>query len=188
MGQVTVENQRRLTVQEWDRMVDAGVFDDAERLELLEGVIVTVSPQLPPHSLVIQRLCDAMFVRVPPEFVLRCQLPLSLAPHSEPEPDVAIVRRDQAGSFERHPTGAALIFEVARDSLRVDRVVKAGIYAGAGVPEYVIANVDSRTLEVHRDPDTGARRYRSLSTLTRSDRFESAAVASFSFDVAALFG
>lgn len=168
-------------------MVEAGVFDEAEHLELLEGVIVAMSPQRPPHSQIIQRLCDPLFVRVPPEFVLRCQLPLSFAPHSEPEPDVAIVRRTEAGSMRHHPTTASLIFEVAGESLRTDRIVKAGIYSVAGVPEYVIANVDSQSLEVHRDPDTGARRYRSVSTLSVRDRFDSTAVPGFSFEVRALF-
>lgn len=168
-------------------MVEAGVFDEDEPLELLEGVIVAMSPQRPPHSQIIQRLSDPVFVRVPPEFVLRCQLPLSFAPHSEPEPDVAIVRRTDAASMRHHPTTASLIFEVAGESLRTDRVVKAGIYSGAAIPEYVIVNVDAQGLEVHREPDPGARRYRSLSTLSVGDRFDSAAVPGFSFEVRALF-
>lgn len=168
-------------------MVEAGVFDEDEHLELLEGMIVAMSPQRPPHSQIIQRLSDPLFVPLPPEFVLRCQLPLSLASDSEPEPDVAIVKRTQAGSMQHHPTTASLIFEVAGESLRTDRVVKAGIYSGAGVPEYVIANVDSQSLEVHRDPDPGTRRYRNVSTLAIADRFDSTAVPGFSFEVRALF-
>lgn len=168
-------------------MVEAGVFDEDEHLELLEGVIVAMSPQRPPHSQIIQRLSDPLFVRVPPEFVLRCQLPLSFAPHSEPEPDVAIVKRTEARSMLHHPTTASLIFEVAGESLRTDRIVKAGIYSGAGVPEYVIANVDSQSLEVHRDPDPPGRRYRSVITQSGSERFESTVVPGFSFEVQALF-
>jgi Uma2 family endonuclease len=185
--QPAIENQRRLTVQEWDRMVEAGVFDEDEHLELLEGVIVAMSPQSPPHAQVIRRLCDPLFARVPPEFVASPQLPLALGTHSEPEPDVVIVRRNAAGSMKHHPTTAALIFEVAGESLRKDRIVKAGIYSGAAIPEYVIVNVDAQSLEVHRDPDPGTRRYRSVSTLSVGDRFESVAVPGFSFEVRALF-
>lgn len=168
-------------------MVEAGVFDEDEHLELLDGVIVAMSPQGPRHSRIIQRLCDPTFVRVAPEFVLRCQLPLSLAPDSEPEPDVAIVSRSAAGSRDAHPTTAALLFEVAGDSLRKDRIAKGSLYSAASIPEYVIVNLDQQTLEVHRDPDPGACRYRSVVTLDLRDRFESAMVAEFSFELQALF-
>jgi hypothetical protein len=176
-----------LTVREYERMVEAGVFGEDEHLELLEGVIVASSAQGPHDSRVIQRLCDPLFTGLPAEFIARCQLPLALSRHSEPEPDVAIVGRDVAGSPDAHPTTAALIFEVAGDSLRKDRVAKGALYAGAGIPEYVIANVEEKCLEVNRDPDQAARRYRSVSRLSAQDPFESSAVPGLAFEVEALF-
>jgi Uma2 family endonuclease len=66
-------------------------------------------------------------------------------------------------------------------------VTTSALYAGAGIPEYVIVNVEEQCLEVHRDPEPSSRRYRSLVTLSGGHRFESAAVPAFAFPVVALF-
>ena len=94
-------------------MTEAGILDEDDRVELLEGVIVEMSPQGPKHAMLIQRLCDPTFAKVPPDFVIRCQLPLTLSRDSEPEPDVSVVRRADAASHSSHPTTAALVCEVA---------------------------------------------------------------------------
>ena len=181
-----LENQRRLRVEDYHRMVAAGVFEEDERLELLEGVILQMSPQSPRHAVVITRLCDPQFATVGPECLVRAQLPLTLEPDSEPEPHVAIVRRAEQGDRHRHPSSALAVFEVASDSLRKDRLAKAVLYAQAGIPEYVIVNLAQECLEVHRDPDPQGRRYRTLNTLASPDRFESTAVTGFAFLVADL--
>jgi Uma2 family endonuclease len=180
-----LEHQHRLTVEAYHRMIEAAVFDEDERLELLEGVIVEMSPQAPRHALVISRLCDQVFVPLNPSFLVRCQLPLTLGNESEPEPDVAIVLRADAAQRDRHPGTAALVFEVAGDSLRKDRLAKGALYAAAGIPEYVIVNLAENYLEVHRDPDSQGRRYRTIATLS-GGRFESVSVPGFAFAVAEL--
>lgn len=181
-----LESQRRLRVEDYHRMVAAGVFDEDERLELLEGVIVPTSPRSPRHAVVITRLCDPRFAAVGPDCLLCAQLPLTLEPDSEPEPDVAIVRRGEEGDRHRHPSSALAVFEVASDSLRKDRLAKAVLYTQAGIPEYVIVNLAQECLEVHRDPDPKGRRYRTLTTLGGTDRFESASVGGLTFLVADL--
>jgi Uma2 family endonuclease len=180
-----LEHQHRLTVEDYHRMIEAAVFDEDERLELLEGVIVEMSPQAPRHALVISRLCDPVFVVPGPDFLVRCQLPLTLGRASEPEPDVAVVSRALAAQRDRHPGTAALVFEVAGDSLRKDRLAKGAVYAAAGIPEYVIVNLAQDCLEVHRDPDPQGRRYRTVVTLA-TGRFESVSVSGFAFAVADL--
>jgi Uma2 family endonuclease len=181
-----LESQRRLRVEDYHRMVRAGVFDEDERLELLEGVIVEMSPQSPRHALVITRLCDPQFASVGRDFIVRARLPLTLEPDSEPEPDMAIVRRAESGDRDRHPSTALAVFEVASDSLRKDRLAKAALYARAGIPEYVIVNLSDDCLEVHREPDPSARRYRTVTTLSGAERFESSAVPGFAFVVSDL--
>jgi len=118
---------------------------------------------------------------------VRVQLPVALDEDSEPEPDVSIVRRTDAASDTSHPTTASLVFEVAGESLQKDRLTKSALYAEAGIPEYVIVNVDQQCLEVHRDPDPASRRYRTLATLAGDQGFESSAVPGFAFRVASLF-
>ena len=88
-------------------------------------VIVKMSPQSPRHARVIRRLCDPLFAAVGPQYVTQAQLPLTLDPDSEPEPDVAIVLRSETEAPDRHPGSAVVVFEVAGDSLRKDRLAKA---------------------------------------------------------------
>jgi Uma2 family endonuclease len=180
---LALEPQRRLSVEDYHRMIEAGVFGEDERLELLEGVIVEMSPQKPRHAEVISRLGDARFLGSAPNVTLRVQLPLTLGPDSEPEPDVAIVHRTPGGYRDAHPTAALLVFEVSGESLRKDRVAKAAVYARCGIPEYVIVNLAEDCLEVRRDPDPAASQYRSTLVLRADDRFESVAVPGLAFGV-----
>ena len=180
------EPQRRLSVDDYHRMIAAGVLDEDEHIELLEGVIVEMSPQGPRHAEVIRKLCDPQFAALPPDFLIQAQLPLTLGPDSEPEPDAAVVPRRQEGYGHGHPTTAALVFEVSGESLRKDRLVKSALYARAGIPEYVIVNVDESSVEVLRDPHRGSGRYQSGTVLGLADRFVSASVPGFAFEVGRL--
>jgi Uma2 family endonuclease len=183
---VLSREMHRLDVGEYHRMIEAGVFDEDDRVELLEGVIVDMSPQNAHHALVVERLSDPLFVKLPAEYVIRCQLPLTLSNLAEPEPDVAVLRRDTPRSRDSQPATARLVFEVASESLRKDREVKAPLYARAGVPEYVIVNLKEGLLEVHRDPDAAAGRYRFQASLLKGERFSSADVAGLEFSIAEL--
>jgi Uma2 family endonuclease len=184
---LVLDRQRRLSAEDYHRMVGAGILDEDDHVELIDGMIVEMTPQGPKHAALIQRLCDPLFARVPPDLVIRCQLPLTTGRDSEPEPDVSIVRRADAVSRTSHPTTAVLVFEVAGESLPKDRLTKVALYAGAGIPEYVIVNVEQECLEVHRDPDPASRRYRTLVTLAGDQAFESSAVPGFAFRVRSLF-
>lgn len=178
----------RLNVGEYHRMIEAGVFAEDDRVELLEGVIVNMSPQNAQHALVIERLSDPLFVRLPAEFVIRCQLPLTLSEAAEPEPDVAVIDRGTPRSRQSQPATARLVFEVAAESLRKDREIKAPLYARAAVVEYVIVNLKDECLEVHREPDPAAGRYRVLAKLSKGDTFSSTTVPGFGFSIAELLG
>ena len=177
---------RRLHLNEYHRMIEAGVFDEDEGVELLEGVIVGMSPQNADHALVVERLSDPLFVGLPAELVIRCQLPLALSEADEPEPDVAVIDRSTPRSRRAQPTTARLIFEVAAESLRRDREIKAPLYARAGIPEYVIVNLRGECLEVHREPDPASARYRTLATLDKSASFSSTSSPGVTFSIAQL--
>lgn len=152
------ETFRPLKRTEYDRMVELGLFQD-ERIELIQGVLVKMSPQYAPHASTVQKL-STLFARLQDRFTVRCQLPLALSDDSEPEPDVAIV---PLGDYETdHPSTAHLVIEVSDSSLASDRR-KAAIYAAAGVPEYWIVNLDARAFEIYSSPD-GAR-YAEVRTL-----------------------
>lgn len=137
---------RRLTRSEYDRIAELGFFR-GERVELIHGMVVQMSPIGPLHAEVVDRLM-ARLVRVLPRSVrVRIQQPFIAADESEPEPDVAIVSERSYASG--HPSAATLIIEVAETSLRYDRETKAALYAASNVAEYWIVDVTARRVEIY---------------------------------------
>lgn len=175
-----VERQlRRLTVDEYYRMAEAGIFDPDERIELVEGAIIRMVPHSEQHAAVIVRLSADLFKALSGPFEVRVQLPLTVSDYSDPEPDFAVVRAGK-GKTPRHrrsghPRTALLVIEIARSSQKLDRQ-KAGLYASAGVAEYWIINLRDRCVEVFRRPDRAAGRYRSLTVVEPGERLKPAAL------------
>lgn len=182
-----LETPRLLNVDEYHRMIEAGIFDEDEHLELLEGVIVAMAPQSPAHAYCIQWLTRFLVRRLADEYAVRPQLPLTLGERNEPEPDLTVVRADSA-SKDEHPGTAVLAIEVSGDSLRKDRRVKASVYARFDIAEYWIVNVEAHVVEVYSDPDAANGAYRRTRTVTTSETLSSERLPELSFPVAELFG
>jgi len=142
---------RRWRRAEYDRLVDLGIFV-GERLELLDGMLAVREPQGSDHAAIVTQMGEVLGSAFGTGWHPRLQAPLALDDDSEPEPDVAVVAGAPRDYLGGHPSGAALVVEVASSSLTLDRRVKAGLYARAGLPEYWIANLVEGVLEVHRDP------------------------------------
>jgi Uma2 family endonuclease len=146
------ERVRPLQRTEYDRMVAQGLFE-GEKLELLRGVLVAMTPQDPPHAAVVQRLTELFAAAVGDRASVRIQLPLAISEDSEPGPDVAVVAR---GDYDdAHPTTALLVIEVAHTSLEKDRRLKGELYAASGIPEYWVVDIPHRRVEVHAEPASG---------------------------------
>ena len=163
---------RRWTRVEYERLVELGVFQPDERLELIDGVLVVSEPQGRRHAATIRRVLAALRHALGEAWQIDSQLPIALDADSEPEPDVAVVPRDPGAYRDGHPSRAVLIVEIADKSYRIDRDYKAGLYARAGVPDYWIIDLARDTVEVHRDPEPSTDtpsgwRYRSVVTLGR---------------------
>jgi Uma2 family endonuclease len=127
-------------------MVELGFFRD-ERVELLYGVITSMSPKGPPHDSAIERLTERLVPALTGRANVRIQCAFAASDGSEPEPDVAIVPR---GDYRNaHPSQAFVIIEVADSSLGTDRGVKAALYAESGVEEYWVVNVRDGIVEVY---------------------------------------
>jgi Uma2 family endonuclease len=145
---IAPERVRPLRRVEYEAMVAQGLFAD-ERIELLEGVIVEMSPQNPRHAAAVERLTNLLSRLVGGRASLRVQLPLGVSDESLPEPDLSLV---PFGDYSRaHPTTAWLVAEVAEASLRKDRRVKGEVYARAGIPEYWVVNLIDDRIEVHSE-------------------------------------
>ncbi len=146
----------RFTVDQYHRMIQAGVLTENDRVELLEGWIVDKMPQHPPHSTTIAVLRRHLSEKLPEQWVLRLQSPVSL-PGSEPEPDLAVARGPDERYFSAHPgpDEIAVVIEVSDHTLDYDRAVKARIYARARIPIYWIVNLRGAQVEVYSQPRAG---------------------------------
>ncbi len=143
---------RRWKRVEYERLVDKGVFEPGERVELIDGLLVVAEPQSSPHYTTIRLVERALTRAFGRGWDVRTQAPIALDDDSEPEPDVAVVRGDFRDYAAAHPADPVLVVEVALASLASDRAHKASLYARAGRPEYWIVNLVDRVLEVRRAP------------------------------------
>jgi Uma2 family endonuclease len=148
MGQLE-PRPRPLRRAEYERMISVGLFQD-ERIELIRGALIEMSPQNLPHANSIQVLTALLVPPLVGRAAVRVQLPFNASDDSVPEPDVALV--DPVPRRDAHPDRAFLIIEVSNDSLRFDRKKKAPLYARAGVPEYWIVNLVDRVIERRSEP------------------------------------
>jgi len=178
---------RRFTLEEYHRLLHVGVLGEDEHVELLEGLIVDMAPQGRPHALVISRLTELLMAARRPDCRVRVQLPLSLCGDSEPEPDLAIVTREDEERAQEHPRIALLVVEVAAESLRTDRLLKGRVYARAGIPEYWVVDVEGRAVEVYTGPDAIQGRYLALRTFGAGESLRSQALPGLVLPVAELF-
>lgn len=146
---------RGLKRSEYNRLGELGVFDD-ERVELLRGQIVPMSPIGSPHIRLTRFLNRYVIERLDHSYDVSPSLPFAASEDSEPQPDLMITRADQVP--REHPEQALLIMEFSDSSIRKDRRVKLPIYAEAGVPEYWIFDLTKEgalTVEVYTDPLEG---------------------------------
>ena len=139
---------RPLRRVEYDKLVDLGVFDN-ERVELLDGALVAMSPIGEPHNAALSKLTELFVLTLHGRAWVRVQMSFAALEHSEPEPDLSLVPREEYSP--QKPSQAHLIVEVAESSLAYDRVRKLRVYASCGVPEYWIVNIPERCIEVYRD-------------------------------------
>jgi len=144
--------RRRFTVDEYLHMAEAGILTKRDRVELLEGEIVEMTPCGSPHGAAVSVLIRLFVIGLGERAVVWPQLTIRLSPRSAPEPDLTIARRRSYRSA--HPTAedVLLLIEVADTSLRRDRQLKLPLYAEAGVREYWIVDVSREEVEVHTDP------------------------------------
>jgi Uma2 family endonuclease len=153
-GAMTATDVRLWTVNEYRRMTETGILDPDERVELIDGQIVSMSAKNPPHA--ATNLCAADYLRnlLAGLALIRIQDPVTLNANSEPEPDIAVVQIDPRLYQDFHPApgNILLLVEVADTTLETDRNRKARAYAKAGIADYWILDVNRRQVYVFREP------------------------------------
>jgi Uma2 family endonuclease len=170
-------NLLRITADQYHTMIDDGIIPNGAPYELLDGYIVHKDRARlggnplshdPIHVLAIKLLTRLASRFDQKSCHLQLQLPIALSPLYEPEPDGAIIRGTPEDYRTRLATAAdvSCIIEAAHSSLARDAETKLAAYAAAGIPQYVILNLQSNSILVHSDPDPGAATYRTKTTAT----------------------
>jgi len=150
----------KLTVDEFERMGEVGIFQEDDRVELLDGELYEMTPIGDDH---IGAVNDAnlLFVRrLVDRAIVSPQNPIRLSDRSEPQPDLAILRprEDRYRRAKARPEDVLLVIEIARSSLEYDRLIKLPRYAAAGIVEVWIVNLVDERIEAYRDPAGGVYR------------------------------
>jgi Uma2 family endonuclease len=173
----TPPTRMRFTRADYHRMAAAGIIPPDARVELLDGEVIRMSPIGPTHSAAVALLDRFLQSNVGDRALCRVQSPLALDEHSEPEPDLVLVRprADSYRGAHPGPADVLLLIEVAESSVALDRGQKATLYAQAGIQEYWLIDLTRNVLVVHRDP-TGDR-YASAQEHDASARVSPAAFA-----------
>ena len=149
----------RLDAEQHFALVDRGDLRPDDRVELLEGVVVSMSPQGSPHANAIARITALLVPLVGNRGVVRVQCSFRAGRYNVPEPDFAVVPGPLERWERQHPSEALLIVEVSDSSLPTDRLSKAAIYASVGVPQYLVVNLPGDRTEVFTGPDPARARW-----------------------------
>lgn len=155
--------RRRFTRKEYYRMAEVGILGRRDRVELIKGEIIQMSPIGNRHGAFVDNLNRLLARRLPDEAIVRVQGTLALSDDTEPQPDLTVLKRRAIPYKEREAWAedALLVIEVAETSLPYDRSTKMRLYAEAGIPEYWVVDCTAETVEVYRGP--GPEGYRDVS-------------------------
>ena len=167
--------RRLLSIEEYERMGAAGILDEDERVELIDGVLVQMAAVGDRHVACVIRLTDWFGMHAAGRAFVSVQNPIRLPPRTEPEPDLVLVRRrtDTYRGGVPGPDDTLLVIEVSDTTLAYDRDVKVPRYAAAGIPETWVIDLTGERVLVYRQP--GADGYEQLTTLTRGGALSPAA-------------
>jgi Uma2 family endonuclease len=181
-------SKRLFTLDEFERMVEAGILTENDRVELVEGEIVEMAPKGSRHASCVTRM-NALFIRhLGQSAVVRIQDPVRVGGRSELEPDVALVRPRDDLYANSHPDSndVLLLAEVSDTTLAYDRGVKLALYAKAGIREVWIVNLPDEVIEVYALPSGGI--YQQTRVASRGEIIELQTLPGFAFAVNDILG
>ena len=179
--------RHRLTVEDYHRLGGAGVLGEDDRVELLEGQLVDMSPIGPRHAFVVGMLSQILMSAVAERTWVRVQNPIVLDSESEPQPDIVLAQPPAQKYRLSHPRpdDVLLLIEVADTSFEIDSGAKLELYARAGIREFWLVDLTTDTVVVHRSP--AGSRYDSVIRLTAADVLDLQALPGVPVPAAALF-
>lgn len=146
-----------LTVDQYHQIFEAGIITEKDKVELVRGEIIAMSPKGSKHSFYVKRITDLFYERLRQQVVVSVQDPIQLDDYSESEPDIALSLPPLERYLDQHPKAKEvfLLVEVASSSLEYDKQIKLPLYAEAGIPEVWIVDIANREIIVAKDPNEG---------------------------------
>ncbi|MBW4680372.1 MAG: Uma2 family endonuclease [Microcoleus vaginatus WJT46-NPBG5] len=146
--------RRQFTVEEYHRMAEAGILTEDERVELIDGMIVQMLPISPRHAACVKRLIRLFSQWLGNNSIVSVHNPVELSDQSEPQPDIALLqpRSDFYEAGHPQPKDIFLIVEVADTTVESDRQLKIPLYAGSGIFEIWLVNINEQLIEIYRQP------------------------------------
>ena len=180
--------RHRLTVSDYYRMAEVGILAPDARVELIDGDIIDMVPPGSLHAATVDDLTAFLGRSVGGKAVVRVQNPVRLSELSEPQPDLALLRRRDDRYRQSHPGPAdvLLVVEIADTSLRFDRDTKVSLYAVHGIPEMWLVDLRGRRLIRHRAPQQGS--YTLVDEPDLNTPLELSALSGVAVDLQLLFG
>jgi hypothetical protein len=181
--------RRRFTIEEYHRMGEAGILRDDERIELIEGEILEMSPIGRVHAGTVDRIMDVFFRRLGDRAGIRVGGPILFVDLvSEPQPDVTLLirRPDFYTGGHPEPGDILLVVEVMDSSVAYDHRIKLPLYARAGVREVWLVNVNTRRIEGYRRPSPAG--YAESRVVEGDDQLSIQAFPEITFTVRELLG
>ena len=177
---------RRFTIDEYERMAEIGILGEDERIELIWGEIVQMSPIGVRHAACVRRTDRACQRQFGDSVFIHVQNPILLPVDGEPQPDLVLVRSTHDENQLPTPADIYFVVEVAESSLEYDRSVKLPLYAAAGIPETWLFNLIANRIERHSDPESGG--YRTVAFAETGQQLPSTVLPDLTFDAAELLG
>jgi Uma2 family endonuclease len=184
MSAVPTTRRHRLSVDDYHKLAGAGIFAPDARVELIDGELIDMAPIGGVHVRTVNRLTRWLVSgSTDTQLEVSVQNPIVLPPHSEPQPDLSLVR---PGTGVPNAADTLLVIEVSDSTLNFDREVKVVLYARAEIPELWIVDTNARVIHVYRHPRDGG--YQQLDTLRGSDMVSALALPNTAISVVDLLG
>ncbi|WP_353929639.1 Uma2 family endonuclease [Okeanomitos corallinicola TIOX110] len=179
---------RRFTVAQYHQMNQAGILTEDDRVELINGEIIEMSPIGRKHAACVDRLNYLLAILLGTKVIIRVQNPILLNNLSEPQPDIALLkpRADFYESGHPQPQDTFLLIEVADSSLEYDRDIKIPLYANSGILEVWLVDILEQTITVYRQPTANG--YSEIKTFHRGEILDILAFSEIKTTVDSILG
>lgn len=186
---MSVQVERRpFNVNDYYRMAEAGILTEDDRVELIEGEVIKMTPIGSRHAACVDRLTSLLSRFAGQTVIVRVQNPIRIDDYSEPQPDVSLLKPRDDFYAESHPTpdDILLVIEVADTSVEYDRHVKVPIYAQAGIPEVWLVNLSEDLIEIYSVAANGS--YKNVRRVKRGESLSLQTIPAIAFSVDDVLG